>query len=112
MQVPLSTLIPLEFLPEPLRSIAQRTETQDYRITSIIGGAELSFHVLPSTAPLTIPIGDDNGLTLVIDKLATIAVRFADELRFSAGFDQLTIQLPEFLRPASLQNGRWTKDET
>ena len=112
MRIPLSTLMPAGFFPAPLSSIGETVDVEDFRIQSINGGVEISLQISPSTGTINFPVGGDAGLILLFDQMARITVRLAEELRFEASFDQLTVQLPPVLHPASIQNGKWVTDDS
>jgi hypothetical protein len=110
MRTTLSRLIPLASVPEPFSSAAQGIEVEDFQVLPLDDGIEITFSVAPSSEPLEIPFGDENGLALILEELATISIRVTDDFRVGVGLNRFLVRLPSFLRPATLVDGQWIKD--
>jgi hypothetical protein len=107
MKVPLTRLIPVNVLPEPVRSLFEAVEIVDFTVDLGDGFTDASVIIQPSGDDPRIEIGGPEGCALVFRELATLNIHVEGALEISIGLAELTIELPSFLRPAREENGRW-----
>ncbi len=112
MGIQLSELVPSNFFPTQLSGLLDDITVTDFSISTANNQLAFSLILESSNGLLEIPIGGNQGLAIVFDQLGMMEVSLQRAPSFSFTLNQLTIKLPQFLHPASKQNGDWIPDET